>query len=155
MAEVKLTVNGKAATADVDPNMPLLNLLMEDLGLNGPKFGCGLSQCGACTVLLDGNPIRSCVTPSSEAAGKKVTTLEGLGTTKTPHRLQQLFIEEQAVQCGYCISGIMLYGKSYIDKNPRATRDDIIASLSGLICRCHTHSRMVRALERYALEVGK
>ncbi len=155
MAEVKLTVNGKAATADVDPNMPLLNLLMEDLGLNGPKFGCGLSQCGACTVLLDGEPIRSCVTPCSDAAGKKVTTIEGLGTTKTPHRLQQLFIEEQAVQCGYCISGILLYGKTYIDKNPRASREDIIQSLTGLICRCHTHSRMVKALERYAQEVGK
>ena len=155
MAELKLTVNGKAATADVDLNMPLLSFLMEDMGLNGPKFGCGLSQCGACTVLLDGDPIRSCQTPCSDAAGKKVTTIEGLGTAKAPHRLQQLFMEEQAIQCGYCISGIMLYGKTYIEKNPRATRDDIIQSLSGLICRCHTHSRMVRALERYAQEVGK
>ena len=155
MAELKLTVNGKAATVDVDPNMPLLNLLIEDIGLNGPKFGCGLSQCGACTVLLDGEPVRSCVTPCSDSAGKKVTTIEGLGSSKTPHRLQQLFIEEQAIQCGYCISGIMLYGKAYIDKNPRATRDDIINSLTGLLCRCHTHSRMVRALERYASEVGK
>jgi nicotinate dehydrogenase subunit A len=155
MAELKLTVNGRLQTLDVEPDMPLLNLLNEDLGLNGPKFGCGLSQCGACTVLLEGEPIRSCVTPCSASAGKKVTTIEGLGTQKAPHRLQQLFIEEQAVQCGYCISGIMLYGKTFVDSNPKASREDIIKSLSGLICRCHAHSRMVRALERYAQEVSK
>lgn len=153
MAEVKLTVNGKAHTADVDPDMPLLDLLIEDLRLNGPKFGCGLSQCGACTVLLDGVPTRSCVTPCSASAGKKVTTIEGLGSTSNLHRLQQIFIEEQAVQCGYCVSGVMLYGKTYVDSHPGASREDIVAALSGVICRCYTHTRMVRAFERYAKEV--
>lgn len=154
MAEVKLTVNGRAHTVDVDPDMPLLDLLIEDLSLNGPKFGCGLSQCGACTVLIDGEPSRSCVTACSDAAGKKITTIEGLGTQNNLHRLQQIFIEEQAVQCGYCISGIMLYGKTYIDQHPGASRDNIVNALSGLICRCHAHSRMVKALERYSKEVS-
>lgn len=153
MAEVKLTVNGRSHTVNVDPDMPLLDLLNEDLGLNGPKFGCGLAQCGACTVLVDGTPTRSCVMPCSEAAGHQVTTIEGVGTQANLHRLQQLFIEEQAVQCGYCISGILLYGKTFVEKNPGASRDAIVGALSGLICRCHAHSRMVRALERYASEV--
>src|SRR5262249_24722374 len=137
-------------SADIDPDTPLLYVLMDDLQLNGPKVGCGLSQCGACTVLLDGEPIRSCQTPMSDAAGHQITTIEGLGTTDDPQPIQTAFIQEQALQCGHCISGPMLYGKAYIDQNPNATQDDILDSLSGLLCRCHAHVRMVKALVRYA-----
>jgi nicotinate dehydrogenase subunit A len=150
MAAVSLKVNGRSQTVDVDPDTPLLYVLMDDLQLNGPKFGCGLSQCGACTVLLDGQPIRSCQTAMSDVAGHEVITIEGLGTTDNPHPIQKAFIDEQAIQCGHCISGPMLYGKTYIDQNPNATEDDIILALNGLLCRCHTHVRMVRALARYA-----
>jgi nicotinate dehydrogenase subunit A len=151
MPAVKLTVNGKAVTLNVDDtDMPLLYLLNDDLRLNGPKFGCGLSQCGACTVLLNGEPIRSCQTPVSDAAGADVLTIEGLGTVDNPHPIQQAFIDEQAAQCGYCISGPMLYGKVLIDQNPDATEQDILDGLRGLLCRCHTHVRMMRALQRYA-----
>ena len=153
MAAVGLTVNGRSYTLDLDPDSPLLYALSEDLKLNGPKFGCGLAQCGSCTVLLDGQPIRSCVTPVSDAVGHEVTTIEGLGTPDNPHPIQQAFIDEQAVQCGYCISGIMLYGKTFVDQNPDASRDDIVQALDGLLCRCHTHVRMVQALMRYAQEV--
>lgn len=150
MAAVNLTVNGRAKSVDVDPDSPLLFVLTEDFQLNGPKFGCGLAQCGSCTVLIDGEPVRSCTTATSDAVGHEVTTLEGLGTVDKPHPLQQAFIDEQAVQCGYCLSGIMLYGKTFIDKNPNATEAEILRSLNGLICRCHTHVRMAKALMRYA-----
>ncbi|MGH9720206.1 MAG: (2Fe-2S)-binding protein [Bryobacteraceae bacterium] len=150
MAAVSLTVNGRPYSVDVDPDTPLLYVLTEDLRLNGPKFGCGLSQCGSCTVLVEGEPIRSCQFPTSEAQGKKVTTIEGLGTPENPHPLQLAFIEEQALQCGYCISGPMLYGKAFIDQNPRATEAQISQALDGLLCRCHAHARMMKALVRYA-----
>jgi nicotinate dehydrogenase subunit A len=150
MSAVKLTVNGIAHTVDVDESTPLLYVLADDLQLNGPKFGCGLSQCGSCTVLLDGQPIRSCQTAVSDAAGRRVTTIEGLGTTDKLHPIQQAFIDEQAIQCGFCVSGPMLYGKAYIDQNPKATADDIVTALSGLLCRCHAHTRMVKALVKYA-----
>lgn len=150
MATINLRVNGRAQTVDVDPETPLLFVLSDDLRLNGPKFGCGLAQCGSCTVLLDGEPIRSCVTPVAEAAGHEVLTIEGLGTVDQPHPIQHAFIEEQAAQCGYCVSGPMLYGKAFIDKNPNASIDQINEALSGLLCRCHTQSRMIRALARYA-----
>lgn len=153
MAGITLTVNGSPHTLDVDPDTPLLYVLGEDLQLNGPKFGCGLSQCGACTVLLDGEPIRSCVTPVSDVAGHEVVTIDGLGTPEQLHPIQQAFVDEQAAQCGYCLSGPMLYGKAFIDQNPNATEAQISEALSGLICRCHTHVRMVRALVRYAQEV--
>ena len=153
MAALSLTVNGRSYSVDVDPDTPLLNVLTDDLQLNGPKFGCGLSECGACTVLLDGEPIRSCSMSMSDAAGHTVLTIEGLGTMEKPHPIQAAFIEEQAVQCGYCLSGPMLYGKVYIDQNPNATEAEIVESLNGLLCRCHTHVRMVRALVRYAQEV--
>jgi nicotinate dehydrogenase subunit A len=149
MAAVTLTVNGRPYSADIDPDTPLLYFLMDDLQLNGPKFGCGLSQCGACTVLLDGDPIRSCQTAISDAAGRKVITIEGLGTVDNPHPVQKAFIDEQAMQCGHCISGPMLYGKAFIDQNPNASQDDIVGALSGLLCRCHAHVRMIRALQRY------
>ncbi len=150
MAAVNLSVNGQAKTVDADPDSPLLYALTEDFLLNGPKFGCGLAQCGSCTVLLDGEPVRSCTLPCSEAVGHEVTSIEGLGTVDQPHPLQQAFIDEQAVQCGYCLSGIMLYGKTFIDSNPNATEAEILRSLNGLICRCHTHVRMAKALMRYA-----
>jgi nicotinate dehydrogenase subunit A len=153
MAAVSLKVNGRSYIVDADPATPLLYVLTDDVQLNGPKFGCGLAECGSCTVLLDGEPIRSCVTPMSDVVGHEVTSIEGLGTLENPHPIQTAFIEEQAVQCGYCISGPMLYGKAYIDKNPNATQEEILQALDGLLCRCHTHVRMARALVRYAQEV--
>ncbi|HYL35430.1 MAG TPA: (2Fe-2S)-binding protein [Bryobacteraceae bacterium] len=153
MAAYSLTVNGNAVSLEVDdPNTPLLYLLKDNLSLNGPKFGCGLGQCGSCTVLLDGQPIRSCITAISDSAGHEVITIEGLGTPDNPHPIQQAFIEEQAMHCGYCLSGPMLYGKAFIDQNPGATQDQILAALgqSQLLCRCHSHNRMLRALVRYA-----
>jgi nicotinate dehydrogenase subunit A len=152
MAAITLTVNGQSYSANVDPDTPLLYVLQDDLKLNGPKFGCGLAQCGACTVLLDGKPIRSCVTAMSHVDGHDVTTIEGLGTVDKPHPIQTAFIEEQAMHCGFCISGPMLYGKVFIDQHPNATEADIIQSLNGLLCRCYVHTRMVRALVRYAKE---
>ena len=152
MAAISFTVNGSAYSADVDPDSPLLYVLQDDLKLNGPKFGCGLGQCGACTVLLDGQPIRSCITAMSDVDGHTVTTIEGLGTVDNPHPVQTAFIEEQAMHCGFCLSGPMLYGKTFIDQNPNATEADILQSLSGLLCRCHSHTRMLRALVRYSKE---
>jgi nicotinate dehydrogenase subunit A len=149
-----LTVNGQPYSVEVDPpSTPLLYVLMDDLELNGPKFGCGLAQCGACTVLLDGQPIRSCVRQVASVDGHEITTIEGLGTKENPHPIQRAFTEEQAVQCAFCISGIMLYGKTFIDQNPTATEGQIIAALNGLLCRCYSHARMVRALLRYGQEV--
>jgi nicotinate dehydrogenase subunit A len=138
----------------VDPDTPLLYVLQDDLKLNGPKFGCGLGQCGACTVLMDGQPIRSCDTAMSDVNGHEITTIEGLGTVDNPHPIQAAFIAEQAMHCGYCISGPMLYGKAFIDQQPGASEADILQALSGLICRCHSHTRMVRALVRYAKETA-
>ncbi len=152
---ITFSVNGEPRTVDVDPATFLLYVLMEDLRLNGPKFGCGAAQCGACTVLVDGVPIRSCRRPMSTVSGREVTTIEGLGTTENPHPIQTAFIEEQAAQCAFCISGPMLYGKTFIDQNPGATEDQIIQALNGLICRCYSHVRMVRALVRYAQEVRR
>jgi nicotinate dehydrogenase subunit A len=152
MAAISFTVNGGLYSADVESDTPLLYVLQNDLKLNGPKFGCGLAQCGSCTVLLDGKPIRSCVTPMSEANGREVTTIEGLGTVDNPHPIQTAFIEEQAMHCGFCISGPMLYGKAFIDHQPNATEADITKALSGLLCRCYAHTRMIRALVRYAKE---
>lgn len=150
-----LMVNGKAETVDIDdPATPLLYILQENLQLKGAKFGCGLGQCGACTVLLDGEPVRSCITGIGDAAGHSITTIEGLGTVQKPHPIQQAFITEQAMHCGYCISGPMLYGYSYIQQNPNASRADIIQALSGLLCRCYSHDRMIDALVRYAQETA-
>lgn len=157
MAAYTLTVNNGSYTVNVDdPATPLLYILQENLRLNGPKFGCGLGQCGCCTVLLDGQPIRSCITAISDSAGHTVTTIEGLGTVDNPHPIQQAFITEQAMHCGYCLSGPMLYGKAFIDQNPNATSDQILQALgaSQLLCRCHSHSRMVKALLRYVEETA-
>jgi nicotinate dehydrogenase subunit A len=154
MPAISLTVNGSSYSIDVDPDTPLLYVLTDDLRLNGPKFGCGLSECGSCTVLMDGQPIRSCSTAMSDVAGHEILSIEGLGTADNPHPIQTAFVEEQAAQCGYCISGPMLYGKAFIDQNPNASEADITNALTGLLCRCHTHVRMVKALVRYAKGAG-
>jgi nicotinate dehydrogenase subunit A len=148
MAQISLKVNGKAQVIDAEADMPLLYALRNDLQLNGPKFGCGLAQCGACTVIMDGNAIRSCVTPLSTAQNKSVTTLEGLGSTKKMHRIQQAFVDEQAVQCGYCINGMIMTTKAFLDKNPKPTDRQIKEALAGNLCRCGTHVRILRAVKR-------
>jgi nicotinate dehydrogenase subunit A len=153
---IQLRVNGRAAAIDVDPATPLLYVLRNDLGLNGPKFGCGLGQCGACTALADGKPIRSCVTPVSAAAGaKEILTLEGLGTVQHPHPVQQAFIDEQAAQCGYCINGVLLTAKAFLDKTPHPTEAQIRGALAGILCRCGTHLEIIRAVKRAAQRRGK
>jgi nicotinate dehydrogenase subunit A len=149
MSLITLRVNGRAQSVDVDPTTPLLYVLNDDLGLRGPKFGCGLGQCGACTVIMNGRAIRSCVTPVSAAANAELTTLEGLGTIDRPHPLQQAFIDEQAAQCGFCLSGVILTAKAFLDQNPRATDADIRQAMSGVLCRCFVHTRMIRAINRY------
>ena len=148
MAKLSLNVNGKRRLVDADPDTPLLYVLRNDLSMNGPKFGCGLAQCGACTVIMDGNAIRSCVTPVNAAQNHAVTTLEGLGSTKKMHPVQQAFVDEQAVQCGYCINGMIMTAKAFLDKNPKPTDSDIKQALAGNLCRCGTHSRIVRAVKR-------
>jgi len=137
---------------DVDPTTPLLYVLGDDLGLNGPKFGCGLGQCGACTVIVKGQAIRSCVTPVSTVAGADITTLEGLGTIEKPHPIQQAFIDEQAAQCGFCLSGVIMTAKALVDRTPKPTDAQIHEALSGILCRCFVHQRMIRAIKRYAGE---
>jgi nicotinate dehydrogenase subunit A len=151
MATLRLTVNGKARNVRVDDaNVPLLYVLRDDLGLRGPRFGCGLSQCGACTVHVNGESVRSCVYPSSSAVGKKVVTLEGLGTPAHPHPLQQAFIEEQAVQCGYCINGMIMEAAVLLAHKKNPTENEIRAALADNLCRCGTHLRIVRAVKRAA-----
>lgn len=152
---VSLTVNGKSETLDVDPQTPLLYVLRDDLALNGPKFGCGLAQCGACTVLMDGKAIRSCSTTVSRAAGRKVTTLEGLGSSAKPHHIQKAFIEEQAVQCGYCINGMIMTAAALLSQNPNPSEQAIKQALAGNLCRCGTHQRIVLAVKRAAKAMAK
>jgi nicotinate dehydrogenase subunit A len=148
MAKISLRVNGETQVVDADPEMPLLYALRNDLHLNGPMFGCGMAQCGACTVIVDGVAIRSCVTPVASAQNKAVTTIEGLGNTKKMHKLQQAFVDEQAVQCGYCISGMIMTTKALLDKNPKPTDTQIKEALAGNLCRCGTHIRILRAVKR-------
>ena|SRR5688572_15223622 len=135
MATIALNVNGSRRTVDVDPATPLLYVLADDLELRGPKFGCGLGQCGACTVILDGRAARSCVTPVNSVGQRAVTTLEGLGTVDAPHPIQQAFIDEQAAQCGYCLNGVILNAKAFLDANPNATDAQIQEALSTVLCR--------------------
>ena len=149
---ITLKVNGQSHTVDVDPTTPLLYVLSDDLQLNGPKFGCGLGQCGACTVINRGQAIRSCVTPISMVAGGEITTLEGLGTIEKPHPIQKAFIDEQAMQCGFCLSGVMLTAKVALDRNPRATDAQLQQALSNVLCRCGAHTRMMKAIKRYQKE---
>jgi nicotinate dehydrogenase subunit A len=149
--KITLFVNGKTTAVEVDdPSMPLLYALRDGLALRGPRFGCGLAQCGACTVHVDGHAMRSCVYPVSSVGKAKVTTLEGLGSSEHPHPLQQAFINEQAVQCGYCINGMIMQAKALLDANPHPTEDEIKDALVGNLCRCGTHVRIVRAVKRAA-----
>ncbi|OFW44717.1 MAG: (2Fe-2S)-binding protein [Acidobacteria bacterium RIFCSPLOWO2_12_FULL_60_22] len=150
MSVITLKVNGRTHSLDVDPTTPLLYVLSDDLELRGPKFGCGLSQCGACTVIVNGEAIRSCSTPVKDVEGVEITTLEGLGSPEKPHPIQQAFIEEAASQCGFCVNGVIMTAKAFLDKNPKATEAQIQQALAGVLCRCFTHVRMHRAIMRYA-----
>jgi nicotinate dehydrogenase subunit A len=152
MATKALNVNGRRVSIRIDdPDMPLLYALRDNLALRGPRFGCGLAQCGACTVHVDGQAVRSCVTPlSSIKSGQKVVTLEGLGTTQRPHPVQRAFIEEQAVQCGYCINGMIMQAAAFLARNKRPSEVDIKQALASNLCRCGTHARIVRAVKRAA-----
>ncbi|HYV66249.1 MAG TPA: (2Fe-2S)-binding protein [Myxococcales bacterium] len=148
---IAFQLNGRQARVRVDdPEMPLLYALRDDLGLRGPRFGCGLGQCGACTVNIDGEAVRSCITPVSTVAGKRILTLEGLGAPGKLHPLQQAFIDEQAVQCGYCINGMIMQAKAMLDGNPHPTEEQIRQELGQNLCRCGTHLRIVRAIQRAA-----
>ena len=152
---ITLQVNGVSRTVDAEPDTPLLYVLRDDLALRGPRFGCGLAQCGACTVIMDGNAIRSCVTPAAKAAGRKVTTLEGLGSVEKPHAVQRAFIEEQAVQCGYCINGMIMTSKALLDRKANPSDREIRQALAGNLCRCGTHPRIIRAVKRAATLMAK
>jgi nicotinate dehydrogenase subunit A len=147
---VNLTVNGRRHSVDVDESTPLLYVLSDELALNGPKFGCGLGQCGACTVIVKGQAIRSCMTPVKTVVGGDITTLEGLGTPEKPHPIQQAFIDEQAAQCGFCLSGVILGAKALVDRTPHPTDEQIQQAMSGVLCRCFGHARMMAAIKRYA-----
>jgi nicotinate dehydrogenase subunit A len=151
---VTLTVNGRRRAVAAAPETPLLYILRNDLELNAAKFGCGMAQCGACTVLVDGKPVRSCVTPALAVTNTKITTLEGLGSAKNPHPLQKAFIEEQAAQCGYCIAGMLMSAKALLDQTPHPTEAEIRQALAGNLCRCGTHNRIVRAIQRAAKEMS-
>ncbi len=155
MSAITLKVNGRTHNLDLDPSTPLLYALSDDLELRGPKFGCGLGQCGACTVIVKGQAIRSCITPVRSVAGAEITTLEGIGTLDKPHPLQRAFIEEQAAQCGFCVSGVIMTAKAFLDKNPKATEEQIEQALSGVLCRCFSNVRMLRAIHRAAQEMAR
>jgi len=150
MARISLKVNGKPRVVEADRNTPLLYVLRDNLSLHGPRFGCGLGQCGACTVLMEGSTMRSCMLPVSAAANKSITTLEGLGTAAHPHAIQAAFVEEQAPQCGYCMNGILMTAKVLLDKNPNPTDADIKRALDPVLCRCGSHLRVLRAVKRAA-----
>ena len=150
MRMISLKVNGQRHTLDVDPTTPLLYVLSDDLALKGPKFGCGLSQCGACTAIVNGKATRTCVTAISAVDGADIVTLEGLGTPEKPHPIQTAFIDEQAAQCGFCLSGVVLTAKAFLDATPKASEAQIRQAMSGVLCRCFTHARMLRAIVRYA-----
>ncbi len=148
--DIEFNLNGNVVNVSVAPETPLLDLLRNDLELNGPKFGCGLAQCGACAVLLDGKSIRSCVTPISGVAGRSITTLEGLGNADNPHPLQQAFIDEQALQCGYCTNGMIITAAALLGKNSSPSRDEIKSALNGHLCRCGAHPRILNAVAKAA-----
>jgi nicotinate dehydrogenase subunit A len=150
MSTINLKVNGRPVTVDTDPATPLLYILSDDLALRGPRFGCGLGQCGSCTVIIKGQAVRSCVTAVSSVAGAEIATLEGLGSSEKPHPIQKAFIDEQAMQCGFCVNGVIMTAKAYLDRNPKASETDVRQALSNVLCRCHAHSRMIRAITRYA-----
>jgi len=150
MARISLRVNNQSRVVDTDPTTPLLYVLRDDLELHGPRFGCGLGQCGACTVIMDGSAVRSCSIPVTAAQNRSITTLEGLGSLEHPHFLQTAFIEEQAAQCGYCMNGMIMTAKVLLDKNPHPNDDQIKQALNGNLCRCGSHVRVIRAIKRAA-----
>ena len=152
--KITLDVNGKTHVIDTDPEMPLLYALRNDIGLNNPHFGCGLAQCGACTVHLDGQPVRSCITPVSMAAGANVVTLAGIGTPEKPHPLQAAYVEEEVPQCGYCINGWIMTAAAFLRDNKKPSEAQIKDALSGLKCRCGTHVSILRAIKRAAVMMG-
>ena len=152
MSRIVLRVNGREHAVEADPEAPLLFVLTDQLGLRGPRFGCGLAQCGSCTVLRKGQPIRSCVTPIGEIGSDEITTLDGLGTPENPHPLQRAFIDEGASQCGFCLSGVILTAKATLDANPNASDDEIRKSMEGVLCRCFAQTRMMSAIRKYAEE---
>ena len=147
---VSLRVNGRTHALAVDPDTPLLYVLRNDLELNGPKFGCGLGQCGACTVIIDGRAVRSCVTSLNDVRDGEIVTLEGLGSRDNPHPVQRAFIEEQAAQCGYCTSGMIMQAKAFLDQTAKPSEAEIKAALANNLCRCGTHVQIVRAVRRVA-----
>ena len=151
---IRLKVNGQQREVTADSDVPLLYVLRNDLGLHGTKFGCGLGQCGSCTVLVDGQAVRSCMLPVQAVVGQEVVTIEGLGSPERPHPLQAAFIEEQATQCGYCTAGIVMAAKAFLDKNRHPTETQVKHALAGNLCRCGTHSRVVRAVMRAAAVMG-
>src|SRR5260370_21814247 len=155
MSVINLKVNGQQHKLDLAPGTPLLYALSDDLELRGPKFGCGLGQCGACTVIVGGRAVRSCVTPVKSVENADITTLEGLGTPDKPHPLQQAFIDEGAAQCGLCLNGVIMTAKALLDGNPKATRAQIEQGMSNVLCRCFTNVRMLRAIERYGKAVAR
>jgi len=152
---INLKVNGVSRSVPAEPDTPLLYVLRNDLELNGAKFGCGLAQCGACTVLVDGRAVRSCVTPIGAVATSEITTIEGIGSLEKPHPLQRAFIDEQAAQCGYCINGMIMSAKELLDRNPRPSEQDVRTALAANLCRCGTHNRIIRAVLRAAQANGR
>jgi nicotinate dehydrogenase subunit A len=152
---INLKVNGVPHSVTAEPDTPLLYVLRNDFELNGAKYGCGLSQCGACTVLIDGQAVRSCVTPIGALEKSEITTIEGLGSIDKPHVLQQAFIEEQAAQCGYCTNGMIMSAKELLDRNPRPSEPDVRTALASNLCRCGTHNRIIRAVLRAAQANGR
>jgi nicotinate dehydrogenase subunit A len=145
-----LRVNGRQHTVHTPGDTPLLYILNDNLSLNGPRFGCGMAQCGACTVIMGGQVVRSCVKPVSAVGQTEITTLEGLGTAEKPHPIQQAFIDEGAAQCGFCLSGVILTAKAVLDAKPSASDEEIRIALGGVLCRCFAHTRMLRAIRKYA-----
>ena len=152
MARISLIINGKSRVVEADPQTPLLYVLRDDLELKGPKFGCGLGQCGACTVVIEKQAVRSCSVPVGQVQKRQITTLEGLGTSAHPDYLQKAFIEEQAAQCGYCTNGMIMTAKALLDRNPNPTDAEVRQALNGNLCRCGSHLRVLRAVKRAAEE---
>jgi nicotinate dehydrogenase subunit A len=150
MKQIKLKLNGQYYTINAEPDTPLLFVLSDELGLRGPRFGCGMAQCGSCTVIMRGKVVRSCVTPVKAVGEEEIITLEGLGSPEKPHPIQQAFMDEGAAQCGFCLSGVILTAKAVLDGKPNASDEEIRIALGGVLCRCFTHTRMLRAIRKYA-----
>ena len=153
MGNYNLRVNGQSHAVEVDASTPLLYVLADDLALRGPKFGCWLGQCGSCTVIVNGQAVRSCVTPVESVGTSEITTLESLGTPEKPHPIQKAFIDEQAMQCGFCINGVIMTAKAFLDRNPRATDAQIQQAMANVLCRCAANSRIMSAIHKYAQAV--